>query len=160
MINLAPHSRLWIFQSERFLKTDEVEIIKSELDTFLPEWASHGNQLFGDYSVESHLFIQVGVDESKNSTSGCSIDALTRKVKEIGQKLNVDFFNRLKIAYEDSSTQIRLVSLIEFKNLVRSQEITKDTVVYNNLIETVADLDSNWRTKVSESWHNNLLITV
>jgi hypothetical protein len=131
--------------------------MQSTLAEFMNSWASHGNELYGDFALESDLFLLVGADESKAPTSGCSIDSLTRKIKEIGKQLNIDFFNRLNIAYEDSTTKIHLVSMLEFKKLMSSDDITGQTTVYNNLIETVADLDANWRTKVSQSWHKNLL---
>lgn len=157
MLNLAPHSRLWIFQADRFLNAEESAKIKAELKDFMKGWASHGNELYGDFSIQNDLFVMVGADESKSPTSGCSIDALTRKIKELGVNLNLDFFNRLNIAYEEPSTEIKLVSMLEFKNLMSSDTITRQTTVYNNLVETVADLDENWRTTVGQSWHKNLL---
>ena len=157
MLNLAPHSRIWIFQANRFLNEADINKLKAELAVFMNSWASHGNELYGDFSIENRLFLLIGADEAKAPTSGCSIDALTRKVKELGEELDIDFFNRLNIAYEDASTKIHLVSMAEFKNLMSSDDITAQTTVYNNLIETVADLDEKWRTKVGQSWHKNLL---
>jgi hypothetical protein len=157
MLNLAPHSRLWIYQANKFLTEEEQKTISEEISEFIKGWASHGNELYGDFSIQNDLFLMVGADESKSPTSGCSIDSLTRKVQEIGDKMKIDFFNRLNIAYEDPSTKIHLVSLGEFKNLMSSDTITGQTTVYNNLVETVADLDENWRTKVKDSWHTNIL---
>ncbi|MFT4602439.1 MAG: hypothetical protein ACI857_002625 [Arenicella sp.] len=157
MINLAPHSRVWVYQSNKFLSEEEQSTITSEMTEFVQAWASHGNELYGDFSIQNDLFLMVGADESKSPTSGCSLDSLTRKVQELGVKLNIDFFNRLNIAYEDPSTKINLVSLGEFKNLMSSDTITGQTTVYNNLIETVADLDENWRCKVKDSWHTNII---
>lgn len=157
MLNLAPHSRLWIFQADRFLSDKECARINSELTEFIKGWASHGNELYGDFKIENNLFVMVGADESKSPTSGCSIDALTRKIKDLGAELKIDFFNRLNIAYEDPSTEIKVISMLEFKNLMSSDTITRQTTVYNNLVETVAELDENWRTTVGKSWHKNLL---
>ena len=157
MLNLAPHSRLWIFQANRFLSADESLKINTSLKDFIRGWASHGNELYGDFNIQNDLFVMVGADESKSPTSGCSIDALTRKIKDLGEELGIDFFNRLNIAYEDPSTKINVVSMLEFKKLMGSDTITKQTTVYNNLVETVADLNENWRTNVGNSWHKNLL---
>lgn len=157
MLNLAAHSRIWIFQANRFLSSEEVEAIQAELKPFIVEWAAHGEELYGDFSVENELFIIVGVDEQRVPPSGCSIDTLTHKIQELGDKFKIDFFDRLKIAYEDASTQIHIVTMAEFKRLMSSDDVTGQTTVYNNLIETVADLDEKWRTKVTNSWHTNLL---
>ena len=99
----------------------------------------------------------VGADEAKSPNSGCSIDSLNRKIRDIGEEIGVDFFDRLRVAYEDDSTKIHLVPLGEFKNLMTADKVNRQTTVYNNLIETVGDLDENWRTKVDNSWHKNLI---
>lgn len=157
MIDLPGHSRVWIYQANRFLTAEEKAMIQDEMNTFIQGWASHGNDLYGGVAVEYDLFLIIAADEQRAPASGCSIDTLMRKVQELGDKLNIDFFDRLKIAYEDASTQIHLVSMGEFKNLMSKDEVTGQTTVYNNLIENMSELESNWRTKVSNSWHKNLL---
>lgn len=158
MLNkLAPHSRVWVFQANRFLTENEVEKINSELGNFIPLWASHGNEIYGDFTVEKSLFIIVGADEKKSPTSGCSIDALTRVVKKLGEELNVNFFDRLMLSYEDAENSIKLLSMPEFKALMKKDQIKTSTKVFNNLIETKADLDSRWYTSLNNSWHKNLI---
>jgi hypothetical protein len=157
MIDLPAHSRVWVFQANRFLKKEEVEMINKEMKAFISQWASHGNELYGASKVEYDLFLIVGADESRSPTSGCSIDSLNRKVSDLGDAIGVDFFDRLKIAYEDASTQIHLVSMGEFKDLMAQDRITGQTTVYNNLIENAGELNEKWRTNVKNSWHKNLL---
>ena len=157
MLELAPHSRVWIYQADRFLTDEEVAQVKAKMNAFIPEWAAHGKDLYGAFTVEYGLFLVVGADEQRAPASGCSIDTLMRKVQEIGDKLGIDFMNRLNVAYEDPSTQIHLVTMDAFKQLINEGEVTTDTTVYNNLVQNVGELGMGWRTKVSESWHKNLL---
>jgi hypothetical protein len=156
LTNIAGHSRVWIFQADRFLTESEVELITKEMSPFLQKWAAHGNTLYGDFKVENNLFLIVGADEAKSPTSGCSIDALTHKIKAIGAALKIDFFNRLAIAYENEASQVELITMQEFKQKIADNKITTDTIVFNNLINTNADLVDNWRTTVKNSWHMNL----
>ncbi|MEO9532794.1 MAG: hypothetical protein ABJG68_17370 [Crocinitomicaceae bacterium] len=158
MLNLAPHSRLWIYQADRKLTDDEKNVISTEMKDFISKWASHGNELYGDCKIEFDYFLMVGADESKSPTSGCSIDSLTRKVKDLGDQLNIDFFNRMNIAYEDEATDIHLIGMGHFKDLMKKDLITGQTTVYNNLIDKVGDLDTKWRTTVSNSWHKDVLV--
>jgi len=154
---LAPHSRVWVFQANRFLSKDEEQKINSELSKFIPQWASHGNEIYGDFSIEKSLFIIVGADEKKSPTSGCSIDALTRVIKKLGEELKIDFFDRLTLSYVDSENKIQLLSMPEFKALMKKDQIRMSTMVFNNLIETKADLDTRWHTQLKNSWHKNLI---
>lgn len=157
MLKLAPHARVWIFQADRFLSDMEVSFLKSEMDSFMASWAAHGNELFGDFSVVSDLFLLVGADEQRAPASGCSIDTLMRKIQDLANSMNINFLDRLRVAYEDGTAQIHLVTLDQFKQLMKEQTVSADTTVYNNLIETVGQLEQNWRTKVSDSWHKNLV---
>lgn len=157
MINLPEHSRVWIFQADRFLTQKEEQFVRSEMNEFVKQWASHGNDIFGDLTVEYDLFLIIAADEKRSPTSGCSIDSLNRKIREVGDKIGVDFFNRLKVAYEDASTKIHLVGMGQFKDLMAQDSVTGQTTVYNNLVENVGELNANWRTTVQHSWHKNLL---
>jgi hypothetical protein len=155
LANLAPHSRIWVFQADRFLNQDEQLAIRNKLNEFIPQWASHGNDLYGGFSLENNLFVAIGVDEAKSPASGCSIDSLTRIVKDLGTQLHVDFFNRMAIAYE-SNGQIELVSMSDFKRLITDGKVNENTIVFNNLVNTKAEFDTKWRTSVKNSWHTNL----
>lgn len=130
------------------------------MQSFIPKWASHGNEIYGDFELRDSLFLIVGADEQKSPTSGCSIDTLNRAVKQVGDDLKIDFFNRLMIAYHDSLEAIQIVSLGEFKDLLRTGKVDLSTLVYNNLIETKSDLETKWKVRVNESWHKNLLVTI
>lgn len=155
--NLAPHSRVWVFQANRFLTETDISLIQKNMKEFIPNWAAHGNDLYGDFQVAENLFLIVGVDESKSPTSGCSVDALTRVIKKTGEEISVDFFDRLRVAYLDEQQKIQIVPLNEFKSLLKSDTVRQSTTVFNNLIETKADLETKWKTPVKNSWHKNLI---
>ncbi|MBK7129878.1 MAG: hypothetical protein IPM74_04755 [Crocinitomicaceae bacterium] len=154
---LAPHSRVWIFQSDRFLAEQDIHTIAAVMKEFLPQWASHGNDLYGDYAVAENLFLIVGVDEKKALTSGCSVDELNRVIKQIGKMIQAEFFDRLRVAFHDKSGELKHLPMFEFKALMKKDEVTGSTYVYNNLIESKADLETKWKTTVKNSWHKNLI---
>lgn len=154
---LAPHSRVWVFQANRFLKDDEVKFVQDKMTEFIPTWASHGNELYGDFVLADNLFLIVGVDEKKSPTSGCSIDSLNRIIKKIGDEITIDFFDRLRVAYLDSDHKIQLTTMGDFKALMKADQVRQSTSVFNNLIETKSDLDTKWKTTVKDSWHKNLM---
>jgi hypothetical protein len=153
---LPPYSRVWIFQTDRFLTDSECREIQLRLNEFIPNWASHGNGLNGGFKLEKNLFVIVGVDESQSMASGCSIDSLTRVIKELETSLNVDFFNRLAIAYENQQGKLEIVSMTAFKALISSNQVNYDTIVFNNLVASKEEFDQKWRTNVGQSWHANL----
>lgn len=45
-------------------------------------------------------------------------------------------------------------SLEEFKKMAKEKAITKSTVVFNNLVDTVEAYQNFWEVPAEESWHN------
>ena len=157
MLNKLPDTaRVWVFQGNKFLRDADVQTIQGTLSEFVPQWAAHGNVLYGDFEILHNLFIVLGVDESKAPPSGCSIDKMMKVIQELSSKLNIDFLNRLITAYEDEGT-IHLADQQQFKQLVRDGKLNSDSIVFNNLVQNRGELNSKWRTKVANSWHSQLL---
>jgi hypothetical protein len=91
------------------------------------------------------------VDESKFNASGCSIDSSVAVIKSIANKYNIDFFNRLNIAFlEEEETKV--LPLNDFKRCVSSEMI-----VYNNLVKTKGEFEENWKVSIKDSWLSKYL---
>lgn len=158
MLNqLAPHSRIWIYQANRFITTNEQAVINEKINKFIAGWASHGNELYGAHTIAENLFLIVGADEQKSPTSGCSIDSLNRFIQALGEELKINFFDRLIVAYIGANQKIELANLADFKDLIKTNLVNENTVVFNNLITTQSELNTVWKSTVKNSWHNNLL---
>ena len=157
MLNTLPNNaKVFIFQANRQLTSTDITVINDKMKSFLSSWAAHGKELTTEYTIQNNLFLIVGSDEDKVVTSGCSKDSLTHAIHFIGEKLNIDFFNRLNIAYKTKSGNFELASMIDFKKMIEKDEITQNTIVVNNLIETKADLLNCWQVEVENSWHKTL----
>tara|TARA_R110002049_G_scaffold125972_3_gene281610 strand:- start:607 stop:1086 length:480 start_codon:yes stop_codon:yes gene_type:complete len=153
---LAPHSRVWIYQSNRKLTEKEVNEIESRADEFIANWNAHGAALSSAFALLENTFLVFFVDESLAKASGCSIDSSVGFVKHIEKAFNLDLFNRLNVAYEQEG-DLELTSMANFQELLKVGKVTEDTLVYNNLVATKGEFESNWKTAVKESWHARLL---
>ncbi len=143
MENLPISSSLWLYQSDRELLQEEVAYVKNELTHFMKEWATHGTQLFGGFSVKFNRFVILAVDEDKVPTSGCSIDTSVHKMKEIGAKIGVDFFDRLNV-FISKGEEWKKVHISDLKDY-------KDWTFYNPMVKKLGELSSNWQIKVEDS---------
>ena len=137
------NSKVWIYTSNREINVNEQVAIQSELDQFMKEWAAHGNSLFGEAKILEDRFVVLVVDESMVSASGCSIDTSVNFMKSIGQKFDIDFFDRLNMTIESDGEKKR-VHISELKD-------HEDAFVYNPMITSLSELRTNWKVKVSES---------
>ena len=134
------------------LDSSLISQIEFDVKNFLNNWTSHNLEMKSSYKVLHNLFLIISVENNFSNPSGCSIDKLINFIKNINQTYNIDFLNRLNISFRHGN-KIKVVDLIEFKNLILNGIINSDTIVFNNMVKTKAELNENWETKASESWH-------
>jgi hypothetical protein len=149
-------SRVWIYQSNRFLSEAEVSEISVLTQQFVELWTAHGSALTGKVILSDNLFLILEVDEEVAGVTGCSIDKSVHFIKGLGEKFGVDFFDRMRISYFDDDGKLQLASRDEFQALVNSGAVHRETVVYNNLIQTSEELTSKWKIPFSQSWHSKI----
>ena len=154
---MNPDSRVWVYQAEHILADNEVEIIEQDLGAFLNQWAAHNQKLLASGGVLYNCFIIIAVDEASIAATGCSIDSSVRFVQALENRFKVSFTNRLALAYRNAvSGEISIESLDAFKMQIEKGEIKEDTIVFNNLVKSIAELQTKWEVKASESWHAQL----
>ncbi len=151
--DLPDNSRIWVYQSDRELEADQIEDMRSALKDFVEEWTRHGQDLRGSFDILHNHFIVIGVDESFNEVSGCSIDASTHVFKRFEQQFGIDLFNKLNTAFR-SGDHINVVSLADFKQYVSEGRINPETTVFNNMVQTKREMAESWEVPASHSWHN------
>jgi hypothetical protein len=152
-MNISENARVWIYQATRPLNSDEETQIQKDLNAFTSQWQAHGHQLAAAAEIRYHRFIILMVDESHAGASGCSIDKSVHLMKEIENRLNINLFDRFNIAYRSPSGEIESCGRNEFESLLASGKVNENTIVFNNLVQTVKELNSNWEVPLKNSWH-------
>lgn len=145
--------KVWIYQADRFFTSAEFEQAKAYLEEFVMSWAAHGTALSAKVEILRNLFVVFTVDEAITKTTGCSIDRSVHVLKELEQRLDIGLFNRTFVAYIDREGTTQLVSRDVFQGLVESNEVTGETQVFNNLIQTQEDFENKWIVPFHASWH-------
>ena len=153
---LPPNAKVWIYQSDSNLSSKDVELIEKEVKLFLNNWSSHNKEIESSYEIRYNRFLIIGLNENINSASGCSIDKSVNFIKNLQSILKVNFLNRLNVAYKIGN-EINSISLLEFQNMIRENKLSKDSIVYNNMIDTKKLYLNSWETTIENSWHKKFL---
>jgi len=153
---LPPNAKVWIYQSDSNLSSTDVELIEKEVKFFLNNWSSHNKEIESSYEIRYNRFLIIGLNENINSASGCSIDKSVNFIKNLQSILKVNFLNRLNVAYKIGN-EINSISLLEFQNMIRENKLSKDSIVYNNMIDTKKLYLNSWETTIENSWHKKFL---
>ena len=153
---LPETSRVWIYQANRSFAENEIEEIKSKLDVFIENWTAHGSDLQSGYEIKYKRFIVIALNQSLNAATGCSIDASVHFIQQLEKEYNVDLMDKMNVSYKQGEF-IAYKPLNEFKQMAKQRAVSKNTIVFNNLVANKAEYLENWEVPASESWHSRFL---
>ncbi len=153
---LPEESRVWIYQANRSFSEEEIEEIKSKLDVFIENWTAHGSDLQAGYLFKYKRFIIIGINQNFNKASGCSIDESVRFIQELESQYQVDLLDKMNVSYKQGDF-VAYKTLIDFKQMAKDKAVSKNTIVFNNLVTTIAEFNENWEVPASESWHSRFV---
>lgn len=151
---LPEESRIWIYQAERELTTKEQQIVLNVGKQFIDQWATHGEPLTAAIRILNGYFVVIGVDD-RLLPSGCSIDASIALMRDLGNRLQLDFFGRTNVPLM-MGDEIVLVPLTELKHQIKNREISEDTLLVNTLIQNKQGL-TKWIVPLKKSWLSRYL---
>ncbi|TWO33056.1 ABC transporter ATPase [Seonamhaeicola sediminis] len=153
---LPEESRVWIYQANRSFSEQEIDEISSKLETFIENWTAHGSDLNSGYQIKYKRFIIIGLNQSLNTATGCSIDASVHFIQQLEKEYQVDLMDKMNVSYKQGDF-IAYKSLTDFKKMAKDRAVSKNTIVFNNLVTNIAEFNENWEVPASESWHNRFL---
>ncbi|WP_231426217.1 ABC transporter ATPase [Pedobacter sp. Leaf250] len=154
-MSFSPQSRVWVYQSNRKFSPSEKIAILDKLSSFTSQWKAHGNELLASAEIKYGFFIILTVDETQANVTGCSIDSSVRLMKEIEEEYQVDLFNRFNMAYKVAD-EVIVNSKEDFETLVNIKQINSDTIVFNNMVQTLSELETKWEVPFKNSWHSTV----
>ena len=148
--SLPDHAKIWVYQADKILSENEISEITTYLTEQVANWESHGSPLQASFHFFYDKFLVISVNSDFQDTSGCSIDASTRWLKNIQQTFNIDFFDR-SIAYFENDS-LNFFPILEAKKQVLAGNINAETAILNHQIGTLGELKNNWKLKASDSF--------
>ena len=151
--NLPEDSKIWIYQSNRKFSDDEITEIESDLKIFLENWLAHGTTLEASYIIKYNRFIILAVNQETQQATGCSIDSSVAFIQNLEQKYQVILLDKMNVTFKNGD-HIAHKSLIDFKRMAKEKAVTVNTIVFNNLVNSIEEFNDNWEVPAAESWHS------
>lgn len=149
---LPDESRVWIYQANRTFTDAEILEIEFKLKIFIENWTAHGSDLLAGYNIVYKRFIVIALNQNLNRASGCSIDASVNFIQQLEKDYHVDLLDKMNVSYKQGDF-IAYKSLLDFKKMAKDKAVSKQTIVFNNLVNNIAEFKENWEVPASESWH-------
>ncbi|AWG26422.1 ABC transporter ATPase [Flavobacterium kingsejongi] len=150
---LPDESKIWIYQSNRKLSDDEMNEIEADLKAFLENWAAHGKPLEASYQLRYNRFIIIAVNQETQPATGCSIDASVQFIQDLEKRYEIDLLDKMNVTFK-LGEHIAHKPLIEFKKMAKEKAVSANTIVFNNLVNTVGEWHEYWEVPAEDSWHS------
>ncbi len=150
--SLDDNARIWIYQSNREFSDVEVESIVEKLTFFIQNWKRHGDDLKASFKIMYNQFVIIAVDESFNNVSGCSIDASIHTMQQIEKEFGIELMDKMKIAFKNGK-HINITTMADFQKFAKENKVDKNTIVFNNMVQTKKELATSWEIAANQSWH-------
>jgi hypothetical protein len=151
MNELRDESKIWIYQSERAFNEDEISEIAPLFQNFCANWTAHNNQLKAAFEIIQNRFIVLAVDESMNTASGCSIDKSVAFLKSISERLGINLFERMQMAYLKNEV-LNTVHYNDLQNAFHKKEISEETLFYNNNVQSLGEYRRHFLSPLKNHW--------
>lgn len=143
--------RVLIYPASRAMTAKEVKQITEALYDFLPGWNAHGNALTSSFKIDYGQFIVITVNEEKVQASGCSMDALNGKMREIDAEYDLGLFDRMKASYMENN-EVKTMSLTAFRSAVKNGDIPADVQVFDFSKDRFVSYLSDFLLPLNRSW--------
>ena len=148
--NFHPQSKIWIYQSNRLFSMVEIFEIETILEDFTNIWKSHGAKVKGFATILYGQFIILMADESQTGVGGCSTDSSVHIIKEVEKRFNLQMVNRELLAFWVKD-KVQTIPLAQVAYAIENGLLEKDSLYFNNLVATKADMEADWLHPISQS---------
>ncbi|MFT5243144.1 MAG: hypothetical protein ACI8QQ_001072, partial [Psychroserpens sp.] len=101
-------------------------------------------------------FIVIALNQNISNATGCSIDASVHFIQQLEKDYNVDLMDKMNVSYKQGE-YVAHKTLLDFKKMAKDKAVSKNTIVFNNLVDNIAEFKENWEVPASESWHSRFL---
>lgn len=151
--NLPEESKIWIYQSNRKFSEEEFAQIEKDLQVFVENWAAHGTSLEASFQLKYNRFIILAVNQEVQTATGCSIDSSVAFIQSLEKKYDVDLLDKMNVTFK-LGEHVAHKPLIDFKKMAKDKAVTGNTIVFNNLVNNIAEYNESWEVPAADSWHS------
>jgi hypothetical protein len=64
--------------------------------------------------------------------------------------------DKMNVSYKQGE-YVAHKTLLDFKKMAKEKAVSKNTIVFNNMVHNIAEFKENWEVPASESWHSRFL---
>jgi hypothetical protein len=154
---LPANARVWVFASDRPLRGADADFLLGEVDAWLAQWKAHGAPLRSARDWRDDHFLAIGVDPTEEQASGCSIDALFRRLQDAERQLDTSLVAGGRVFYRDAGGEPRVARRGDVAQLSRARSLTAATPAFDTSVTDARSWREAFERPAGETWIASLL---
>jgi hypothetical protein len=149
--------KVWMYLASRPLTDQEAARLSADAQTFTEQWAAHGTRLKAGHAILGNQIFLLYADERHHNASGCSIDSAVHWLQKTGEAMQIDFFNRLRIAWINPEGTISAASVNALEPEIANGNFSPFSLVFDLSLSSGADLQHRWLVPATQTWVQRFL---
>ena len=158
---LPDDARVWVFAAADPVEGPAADALLARVDEFLSRWAAHGVPLRCARDWRDARFLAVGVDQSVEGASGCSIDGMFRTLQALEPMLGTTLLGGGRVYWRDASGRVQTADRETFAARAMPDGVDAGArgvvPVFDTTVTTARDWRARFERPLRESWHAQLV---
>ena len=152
--SLPDDARVWVFAAADPVQGPAAETLLARVDQFLSVWSAHGVPLRCARDWRDDRFLAVGVDQSVEGASGCSIDGMFRALHALEPTLGTTLLGGGRVYWRGDAGDVQVADRETFAARAGG-DATRP--VFDTTVTTAGDWRTRFERPLRESWHAQLV---
>ena len=155
-LDFPDSSKVYLYPSSRKFYPQELDQIQKDLDLIKEKVNEEGWTENFDLKLIYGRFI-IGVSEiSEPGNLSKLANFLSQEILKLEQSYQIQLLDKMNVSFKQGQ-YIQYKDLAEFKKLIKNKAVNAKTIVFDNLVETLEDLNLYWEVPLEESWYSRML---
>lgn len=146
-------AKIFLYPSNKKFFPDLLLKIQNEVHLFVEQWSSK-NEIEVGFKIEYQRFIIIGINPGQTITTAI-IDELVSFIFKLQSEHETELLDKLNVCFKQGEF-VQYKEVKEFKKLIKNKSVTKSTIVFNNLINTKSELESDWELPAEDTWYDRM----
>jgi hypothetical protein len=154
--NIPDWCKIWVFPSSRKFYENEIEGLNERIETFLTKLSEENESIDCAYNIKYDRFIIITVDDTAKPLNLQAHNAISAFIIELETYYQVTLLDKINVCYKQGEF-VQYKDLIEFKKMMKNKGVSAKTIVFDNMITTKEELETNWEINILDSWLGRFL---
>ena len=150
---LENNAKVFLYPSNKKFYPELLKEIDRKVKDFVTQWAL-ANEIEAGFEIKYQRFIVIAINQSKPITTRI-IDDLVSFIFKLQITHDIELLDKLNVCFKQGE-HVQYKEVKEFKKLIKNKSVNTDTVVFDHLINTKEELNSDWELPAKDTWYGRM----